>query len=75
MTNDQHEKTMKTLKVKSLHKENNGEKIRSCVLSRMKKKLSVDINTEGPLIVKAKIIIFTNSANEKGEQIFDENIC
>ena len=75
MTSDQHEKEMKTLKVKSLHEENNGEKIHSCVSSRMKRKLFVDINTEGPLIVKPKIIIFTNSTNEEGEQIFYENIC
>ena len=75
MTNDQHEKEMKTLKVKSLHEENNDEKIRSCVLSCMKKKLSVDINTEGPLIVKLKVIIFTSSANKEGEQFFYEHIC
>ena len=40
------------------------------VLSCMKRKLSVDINTEDPLIMKLKIIIFTNSTNEEGEQFF-----
>ena len=74
MTSDQHDKEMKTLKVKSLHEENNGEKIRSHVPSRMKRKLFIDINTDGPLIVKPRLIIFTNSTNEEGEQIFDENI-
>ena len=42
MTNVQHEKKMKTLKVKSLHKENNDEKIHSRVTSRTKRKLFVD---------------------------------
>ena len=73
MTSDQHEKEIKTLKVKSLEG-NNGEKIRSCVSSHIKRKLSVDINTEGTLIVKPRLMIFTNSTNEEGEQIFDENI-
>ena len=54
MTNDQHEKEIKTLKVKSLHEENNGEKICSCVLSRMNRKLSVDINTKKILDREAK---------------------
>ena len=75
MTSDQHEKEMKTLKVKSLHEENNNEKIDSRVPSRMKRRLSVDINTEDPLIVKPRPIIFTNSTNEEDEQIFYENIC
>ena len=66
MTNDQHEKEMKTLKVKSLHEEKNDEKIHSRVPSRMKRRLSVDINTEDPLIVKPRPIIFTNSTNEEG---------
>ena len=74
MTSDQHEKEIKTLKVKSLHEENNVEKIHSRVLSRMKRKLYVDINTDGPLIMKPRLIIFIISTNEEGEQIFDENI-
>ena len=75
MTSDQHEKEMKTLKIKSLYEENNDEKIHSRVPSCMKRKLSIDINTEGPLIVKPRLIIFTNSTNEEGEQNFDGNIC
>ena len=57
---------MKTLKVKSLHEENNDKKIHSRVPSRMNRRLSVDINIEGPLIMKPRLIIFTNSTNEEG---------
>ncbi|KAA0035697.1 retrotransposon gag protein [Cucumis melo var. makuwa] len=64
MTNDQQQKEMKTLKAKSFYEENNDDKIHSHVLSRMKRKLSVDINTEGSLIVKPRLIIFTNPTNE-----------
>ena len=73
MTSDQHEKEMKTLKAKSLHGENNDEKIHNHVPSRMKRKMFVDINIEGPLIVKSKLIILTNSTNEEGEQNFNKN--
>ena len=73
MTSDQHEKEMKTLKENHFMKKIMA-KIRSCVSSRMKRKLFVDINTEGPLIVKPKIIIFTNSTNEEGEQFLDKNM-
>ena len=74
MTSDQHKKEMKTLKVKSLHEENNNEKIHSRVPSRMKRRLSIDINTEGSLTVKPRVIIFTNSTNKEGEQILDGNM-
>lgn len=33
MTSDQHEKEMKTLKVKSLHEENNGEDTQLCLIT------------------------------------------
>ena len=73
MTNDQHKREIKTLKGKSFHEENNDDKIHIRVSSRMKRKLSVDINTEGYLTVKLRLIIFTNSTNEEDEQILDEN--
>ncbi|KAA0051997.1 hypothetical protein E5676_scaffold409G001950 [Cucumis melo var. makuwa] len=47
MTKDQQQREMKSLKVKSFHEENDDDKIHSRVPSRMKRKLSVDINTEG----------------------------
>ncbi|TYK15150.1 hypothetical protein E5676_scaffold790G00140 [Cucumis melo var. makuwa] len=46
MTNDQQQREMKTLKAKPFHEENDDDKIHSRVPSRMKMKLSVDINTE-----------------------------
>ncbi|KAA0033937.1 hypothetical protein E6C27_scaffold43059G001310 [Cucumis melo var. makuwa] len=46
MTNDQQQREMKTLKPKPFHEENDDDKIHSRVPSRMKRKLSVDINTE-----------------------------
>ncbi|KAA0037797.1 retrotransposon gag protein [Cucumis melo var. makuwa] len=49
------------------------DKIHSHVPSRMKRKLSVDINTEGSLTVKPRFIIFTNPINERDEKILDEN--
>ena len=55
-------------------KKNNDEKIYSRVPSRMKRKLSADINIEGSLTMKPIFIIFTNSTNEEGEQILDENM-
>ncbi|TYK14647.1 hypothetical protein E5676_scaffold663G00230 [Cucumis melo var. makuwa] len=46
MTNDQQQREMKSLKAKPFHEENDDDKIHSHVPSRMKRKLSVDINTE-----------------------------
>ena len=65
---------MKTLKAKPFREENNDDKIHSQVSSRMKRKLFVDINIEGSLTVKPRLIIFINSTNEEGEQILDENM-
>ncbi|KAA0032176.1 hypothetical protein E5676_scaffold186G00740 [Cucumis melo var. makuwa] len=47
MTNDQQQREMKSLKAKSFHEENDDDKIHSRVPLRMKRKLSVDINTKG----------------------------
>ncbi|KAA0051515.1 hypothetical protein E5676_scaffold610G00560 [Cucumis melo var. makuwa] len=47
MTNDQQQREMKSLKAKSFHEENDDDKVHSRVPSRMKRKLSVDINTKG----------------------------
>ena len=74
MTNDQQQREMKSSKAKPFRKENDDDKIHSCVPSRMKRKLSVDINTEGSLTVKPRFIIFTNPINEEDEQILDENM-
>ena len=75
MSSDQHEREMKTLKVQSFHeKKKRWDSQYSHVPSRKKRKLSVDINTEGSLIVKSRVIIFTNSTNKEGEQIFDGNM-
>ena len=74
MINDQHERNLKTLKAKSFHEENNNNKIQSCVPSHMKRMLSIDINTEGSLTMKTRLMIFTNPTNEEGEQILDENM-
>ena len=63
---------MKVLKTKSFHEENNDEKIHSHVPSSMKRKLSVDINTEGFLTVKPKLIIFINPTNKEDDQSHDE---
>ena len=38
----------------------------------MKRKLFVDINTKGSLIVKPRFIIFTNLTNKRDDQILDE---
>ena len=66
---------MKTLKAKLFLEENNDDgKIHNRVPSRMKRKLFVDISTEGSLTVKPRLIIFTNSTNEEGEQILYENM-
>ena len=35
---------------------------------------STNINIEGSLMLKARLIIFTNPTNEGGEQILDENM-
>ena len=67
MTSDQREREMKTLKEKLFHEENNDSKIHSRVPSHMKRKLFVDINTEGSLTVKSRLIIFTNPTNKGGE--------
>ena len=64
MTNDQQQREMKTFKAKPFHEENNDDKIHSRVSSCMKKKLSDDINTEGSLIVKPRLTIFTKPTNE-----------
>ncbi|TYK19591.1 hypothetical protein E5676_scaffold1274G00410 [Cucumis melo var. makuwa] len=47
MTNNQQQRQMKSLKVKPFHEENNDDEIHSHVSSRMKRKLSVVINTKG----------------------------
>ncbi|KAA0059024.1 retrotransposon gag protein [Cucumis melo var. makuwa] len=73
MTNDQQQREMKSLKAKPFREENDYDKIHSRVPSRMKRKLSVDINTEGSLTVKPRFIIFTNPTNEGDEQILVEN--
>ncbi|KAA0050734.1 gag protease polyprotein [Cucumis melo var. makuwa] len=73
MTNDQQQREMKSLKAKPFHEENGDDKIHSRVPSRMKRKLSVDINTEGSLTVKPRFIIFTNPINEGDGKILDEN--
>ena len=73
MTNDQRESEMKTLKEKPFHEENNDDKILSRVPSRMKRKLSVDINTKNSLTVKPRLIIFTNPTNKGDGQIHDKN--
>ncbi|KAA0062746.1 Retrotransposon gag protein [Cucumis melo var. makuwa] len=75
MTNNQQQREIKTLKTKPFLEENNDDgKIHNRVPSRMKRKLSVDISTEGSLTVKLRLIIFTNSINEEGEHILDENM-
>ncbi|TYK00108.1 retrotransposon gag protein [Cucumis melo var. makuwa] len=73
MINDQQQREMKSLKAKPFHEENDDDKIHSRVPSRMKRKLFVDINTEGSLTVKPRFIIFTNPINEGDEKILDEN--
>ncbi|KAA0056121.1 ty3-gypsy retrotransposon protein [Cucumis melo var. makuwa] len=73
MTNDQQQREMKSSKAKPFREENDDDKIHSCVPSRMKRKLFVDINTEGSLTVKPRFIIFTNPTNEGDEQILVEN--
>ncbi|TYK02797.1 retrotransposon gag protein [Cucumis melo var. makuwa] len=73
MTNDRQQREMKSLKAKPFHEENGDDKIHSRVPSRMKRKLSVDINTEDSLTVKPRFIIFTNPINEGDEKILDEN--
>ncbi|TYK30263.1 gag protease polyprotein [Cucumis melo var. makuwa] len=73
MTNNQQQREIKSLKAKLFHEENGDDKIHSRVPSRMKRKLSVDINTESSLIVKPRFIIFTNPINEGDEKILDEN--
>ncbi|KAA0056374.1 retrotransposon gag protein [Cucumis melo var. makuwa] len=47
MANDQQQREMKSLKAKLFREENDDNKIHSRVPSPMKRKLSVDINTEG----------------------------
>ncbi|KAA0063850.1 hypothetical protein E5676_scaffold258G00080 [Cucumis melo var. makuwa] len=73
MTNDQQQRETKSLKAKPFHEENDDDKIHRRVPSRMKRKLSVDINIEGSLIVKPRFIIFTNPINEGDEKILNEN--
>ncbi|KAA0051895.1 gag protease polyprotein [Cucumis melo var. makuwa] len=69
MTNDQ-QREMKMLKTKIFREENNDDgKIHSHVPSCMKRKLFVDISTEGSLTVKPRLIIYTNSTNEEDEDL------
>ena len=60
------------MKAKSFHEENNDKKIHDCVPSRMKRKLSVDINTEVPLMVKPKLIILTKATSDENDLSYDE---
>ncbi|KAA0047911.1 retrotransposon gag protein [Cucumis melo var. makuwa] len=64
MTNDQQQGKMKSLKAKSFHEENNDDEIHSHVPSRMERNLFVDVNTEGSLTAKSRLIVFTNPTNE-----------
>ncbi|KAA0049922.1 hypothetical protein E5676_scaffold105G00680 [Cucumis melo var. makuwa] len=48
MSSDRRKREMKTLKEKPLHEKNNDDKIHSCVPSRMKRKLFVDIIQKVP---------------------------
>ena len=73
MTSDQHEREMKTLKAKPFDEESNDNKIHNRVPSRTRK-LSVDIYTEDSLTMKLRLILFTNSTNEEGEEIFAKNM-
>lgn len=74
MTSDQHGRKITTLKEKPFHEENNDNKIGSRVPSRMKRTLFVDINAEGSLTVKSKLIILTNFRSEEGQQIHYKNM-
>lgn len=65
---------MKIFKAKPFDKENNDKKIHSCASSSMKRKLSIDINTKGSLMVKPKFIIFMNPTNEGDDQSHDKNL-
>uniref|UniRef100_A0A9I9EA29 Myb/SANT-like domain-containing protein n=1 Tax=Cucumis melo TaxID=3656 RepID=A0A9I9EA29_CUCME len=65
------------MKAKPFHEENNDNKIHNRVSSRMKRKSSIDINTEGSLTVKLRLIIFANPTN-KGERMSQkstEQLC
>ncbi|KAA0041727.1 retrotransposon gag protein [Cucumis melo var. makuwa] len=55
MTNDQQQRKMKSLKAKPFHGENGDDKIHSRVPSRMKRKVSVDINIEASFIFLKKL--------------------
>ncbi|TYK23623.1 hypothetical protein E5676_scaffold500G001390 [Cucumis melo var. makuwa] len=63
MTNDQQQREMKSLKAKPFHEENDDDKIHSHVPSRMKRKLSVSINTEAERII---IFIFSHVLQPRG---------
>ena len=73
LIDDQHERKIKTLKAKSFCESNNDEKIHHLILSRTKRKLSADINTEGFVAVKPKLIVLTVPTNEEKDQSHDEN--
>ena len=62
------------LKKKPFNEENNDDKIHSRVPSRKKWKLFVVITIKSSFMVKSRLIIFTNSRNEGGGQILDENM-
>ncbi|KAA0047505.1 hypothetical protein E6C27_scaffold498G001320 [Cucumis melo var. makuwa] len=74
MTNDQHQREMKTLKAKPFHEENNDDKLQSRVPSCIKRKLSVDINTEvGRIIIF--IFIFAHVLQPRGSSSSSSHIC
>ncbi|TYK20938.1 retrotransposon gag protein [Cucumis melo var. makuwa] len=55
MTNDQQQREMKSLKAKPFHEENDDDKIHIRIPSRIKRKFSVDINTEASFIFLKKL--------------------
>ncbi|TYK27123.1 ty3-gypsy retrotransposon protein [Cucumis melo var. makuwa] len=74
MTNYQQQREMKSLKAKLFHEENDDNTIHSCVPSRMKRKLSIDINTEAERIF---IFIFSNmlQAKRSSSQVYCSREC
>ncbi|KAA0036167.1 hypothetical protein E6C27_scaffold69G00260 [Cucumis melo var. makuwa] len=74
MTNDQQQREMKSSKAKPFREENDDDKIHSCVPSRMKRKLSVDINTEAERIF---IFIISNMLQPKrsSSQVYYSREC
>ncbi|KAA0045115.1 hypothetical protein E6C27_scaffold30G001110 [Cucumis melo var. makuwa] len=71
MTNDQQQREMKSLKAKPFHEENDDDKIHSHVPSRMKRKLSVSINTE----VEKIIFIFSHMLQPRGSSSSSSYMC